>query len=324
MHKLLYYVLPALGGYAATSCYLLKHPLLLHRKKELAFHCRHISHRGGAGEKIENTMEAFTNAVKHQTDLLELDCHLTKDGRVVVSHDLNLLRQTGHDVCINDLNYLELPLYKDNLEVTFLSGHHSTGCDKRIPELEEVFQKYPNIPINIEIKEDDDELIKKVSDLVRRYHRCDRTIWASVNNRIMKKCRAENPQMPFMFTKQRGALLLLLFYTGLLPFVPLPESVMETVMPSIINRTFLPENKLLKNKYLVRLQEKLMMRRTLVQHLQDRGIQVYFWVLNQESDFQKAWSLGATGIMTDYPSKLRGFLNTTDQASRLGEGTRNQ
>ncbi|XP_069508144.1 lysophospholipase D GDPD3 isoform X2 [Ambystoma mexicanum] len=260
-------------------------------------------------------MEAFTNAVTHRTDLLELDCHRTKDGHIVVSHDLNLLRQTGHDVSINDLNYSELPLYKKSLEVTFLSGHHSEGTDRRIPELEEVFQKFPNIPINVEIKEDDDELIKTVSDLVRRYHRCDKTIWASMNKRIMDKCRTENPDMPFMFTKQRGLLLLVLYYTGLLPFLPLPESVMETIMPSIINRTFYPESKLMRNKYLVHLQEKLMMRSSLIKHLQDRGIQVYFWVLNHELDYQKAFSLGATGIMTDYPSKLRGYLNASGQAS---------
>lgn len=36
--------------------------------------------------------------------MMELDCHLTHDGHVVVSHDENLLRQTGHDVTISSLN----------------------------------------------------------------------------------------------------------------------------------------------------------------------------------------------------------------------------
>ncbi|KAG8536898.1 hypothetical protein GDO81_025478 [Engystomops pustulosus] len=80
--------------------------------------------------------------------------------------------------------------------------------------------------------------------------------------------------MPFMFTPRRGFLLLFLYYTGLLPFVDLPESVVETYMPSLINRTYFPHNSLMRNRFLVYLQDKLMMRKSLFQHLQDRGIQV--------------------------------------------------
>ncbi|XP_073504865.1 lysophospholipase D GDPD1-like isoform X2 [Phyllobates terribilis] len=288
MVRPLYYLVPVLGGYAASSYYLLKNPHILQKRKRLAFHCRHISHRGGAGEKIENTMEAFDNAVTHHSDLLELDCHMTKDGRVVVSHDGNLLRQTGHDVNIKDVTYKELPRYLEHLEVTFFPGHISSGADHRIPLLEEVFQRHPEKPINVEIKEDSDELIRKVSELVKKYQRTERTIWASTSDKVMKKCRKENPEMPFMFTPRRGVTLLLLYYTGLLPFVDLPESVVETYMPSLINR--------------------LIMRKSLFQHLQARGIQVYLWVLNQDSDFRRAFDCGVTGVMTDYPSKLRTFL----------------
>lgn len=42
--------------------------------------------------------------------------------------------------------------------------------------------------------------------------------------------------MPYMFTVKRGLLLLLLFYTGLLPFVPLGESLLQFYLPRIINR----------------------------------------------------------------------------------------
>ncbi|MEE6519474.1 hypothetical protein FKM82_031321, partial [Ascaphus truei] len=180
-------------------------------------------------------------------------------------------------------------------------GHFSSGSDRRIPLLEEVFQRHPDMPINVEIKEDDRDVIRKVSDMVRRYQRSDRTIWASVNDKVMKKCQAENADMPVIFTPRRGLILLLLYYTGLLPFVPLRECVVETVMPSLINR--------------------LIMRKSLLQHLQDRGIQVYFWVLNQDSDFQKALDLGASGLMTDYPCKLQAFLRQHGGTQRERGGT---
>lgn len=305
----MYYLLSALGGYVLSSYYLLKNPQVLHKKKHLAFHCRHISHRGGAGEKIENTLEAFQHAVRNKTDLLELDVHLTKDGKVVVSHDENLERQTGVNKNITDINYQDLPPYKKRLEVTFMKGHFSTGADHQIALLEDVFREFPRTPMNLEIKEDNDQLIKKVSEMVKTYNRSDITVWASTNNVIMDKCIAENPDMPVMFTVKRGLLLLALYYSGLLPFFPLRESVLESPMVSVYNRTYAPPHRLMRNKLIIKLLQKLTMRRALFQHLEARGIQVYLWVLNQESDFQNAFSLGATGVITDYPSKLRIFLD---------------
>lgn len=35
---------------------------------------------------------------------------------------------------------------------------------------------------------------------------------------------------------------------------------------------------------------------------------MYFWVLNTEEEFRQAFELGATGVMTDYPTKLKKFL----------------
>ncbi|XP_006012940.1 lysophospholipase D GDPD3a [Latimeria chalumnae] len=310
------YLLSAVGGYGAMSLYLLKNPQILHKKRRRVPHCRHISHRGGAGERIENTIEAFRNAVDQKTDLLEIDCHLTKDRQVVVSHDENLLRQTGQDSNISDLNYLELPRYKERLEVLFSPGSYSTGTDVQIPLLEEVFQRFPDVPINIEIKEDNEVLIKKVAALVKKYQRDHITIWASANDHIMDKCRVENPEMPFIFTVKRGIILLALFYSGLLPFVSLPESFVETIMPSIYNRTYISESKVLQNKFVSTLFGWLTMRKSLFQHLEARGIQVILWVLNQDSDFQKAFEYGATGVMTDYPTKLRRFLDSHPSYAR--------
>uniref|UniRef100_A0A8C6TE53 Glycerophosphodiester phosphodiesterase domain containing 3a n=1 Tax=Neogobius melanostomus TaxID=47308 RepID=A0A8C6TE53_9GOBI len=274
----LYFVLPALGGYTLTSLYLLKNPHVLHKRKCTAFWARHISHRGGCGERIESTMEAFTNAVEQGTQMLEMDCHLTKDRHVVVSHDENLLRQTGLDATISSLTLQDLPLYKEKLEVTFNQGHYSSGSDRQIALLEDVFRKFPKMPISIEIKEDNDQLIK------------------------------ENDALPHSFSIIKGVLLLLLFYTGLLPFVPLKESILHFYLPRVMNRTFISEERIFRNNLVVCLLDKLTMRRSLLKHLAARGIQVHLFVCNSDEDIKTAIDLGATGVMTDYPTLLTNYL----------------
>uniref|UniRef100_A0A3Q0RJA5 Glycerophosphodiester phosphodiesterase domain containing 3a n=1 Tax=Amphilophus citrinellus TaxID=61819 RepID=A0A3Q0RJA5_AMPCI len=267
MISFLYFILPVLGGYTLTSVYLLKNPHILHKRKHTTFYCKHISHRGGSGERIESTMEAFTHAVEQGTEMLEMDCHLTHDGYVVVSHDENLLRQTGHDVTISSLNLQDLPLYKERLEVTFYAGRYSSGTDRNFALLEDVFKKFPETPVSIEIKENNHQLIEK------------------------------NGSMPYSFTMSRGMLLLLLYYTGLLPFVPIGESLLQFYLPRIMNR------------YDCRsVFSALTMRKSLFKHLSARGIQVHLFVCNTDEDIKAALEVGATGVMSDYPALLSNYL----------------
>uniref|UniRef100_A0A673G9N3 Glycerophosphodiester phosphodiesterase domain-containing protein 3-like n=1 Tax=Sinocyclocheilus rhinocerous TaxID=307959 RepID=A0A673G9N3_9TELE len=277
----------AVGLYVVCSLYLLRNPRILHKRKRLEFYCRHISHRGGSGEKIENTMEAFTHAVAVGTEMLEMDCHLTSDGYVVISHDNNLMRQTGYDKT-------DLPLYEERLEVTFYVGN--TGKDRKFVLLEDLFKKFPSMPMILEIKENNDLLIKKVSNLVKQYHRESFTVWASEESDVMAKCNEQNASMPYMFTMKRGILLLLLFYTGLLPFVPLGESLLLFYLPSIINRS------------VNNLPVQLTMRKSLFEHLIKRGLQVQLFVCNEESDMEAAFAVGATGVMSDYPTLLTNYI----------------
>src|SRR6185436_16224362 len=51
-----------------------------------------IAHRGAAGTCPEHTRPAFQRAIELGVDMIELDVQLTRDGELVVLHDLELGR----------------------------------------------------------------------------------------------------------------------------------------------------------------------------------------------------------------------------------------
>ena len=54
-----------------------------------------IAHRGDSAHRPENTLAAFAGALELGVSAVELDIQLTRDGHVVVIHDVNLDRTTS-------------------------------------------------------------------------------------------------------------------------------------------------------------------------------------------------------------------------------------
>ncbi len=106
------------------------------------------AHRGASVDFPENTMLAFEQAVAQNTDWIELDVQLTKDGIPVVLHDSSLRRTAGVNRNIWDVTYAEL----QTMEVgSFFSSEFS---GQKIPTLNAVldFAQREHVNLNIELK----------------------------------------------------------------------------------------------------------------------------------------------------------------------------
>ncbi|XP_046458062.1 lysophospholipase D GDPD1-like [Daphnia pulex] len=300
-------LLASFSSYAITSLVLLHYPQLLHKPKT-SRKIKHISHRGGAGENYENTLTAFAHAVKLGTDMLELDCHITKDKQVVVAHDPSLLRIAGIDALIEDLNYHQLPLIKTSLNIDFEPGKYFTGEEdethRKIPLLKHVFESFPGVVVNIDVKQGGDELIEEIDKLITAHNREKSTIWGSFKEESSLKCYYQNPEVGRYFSLTGVLKLYLYFFTGLLPFISLKETHLEIPLYTSKETSHLSR----RQQLILRLAKFLIIRPALFRHLNKRGIPTYAWVLNTESEFQLALDAGVNGIMTDYPSKLRNFF----------------
>lgn len=316
--------------YVLVSLCFLFNPNILHSKRTAynrANHGRyvHISHRGGAGEAYENTLGAYRNAIKHGCQHLEMDVRRTKDGVVVVCHDMDLTRMCGESVRVDQLNYAELPLLGKSVALDSQPGVSFQGNekdDRKIPTLESVFEEFPDIGINIDIKNCDIRMIRTVDELIRRFKRENRTVWGSFSHDTTELCRQANPKAGILFSFKRVIRILVLFYTGLLPFVDISETYFEIPMISTFKAGSLPEVGLTKQprtafrNAIATLLDAILTRPLLFHHLRARGIEVYLWVLNSEDEFKRAFRSGASGVMTDYPQLLAKFLKENPEYVR--------
>ena len=86
-----------------------------------------IGHRGAAAEEPENTLRGFRSALDRGAAGVELDVHLTRDGRLAVIHDETVDRTTNGRGRVKDLTLAELQRL-------------DAGRGERIPALEEVVE----------------------------------------------------------------------------------------------------------------------------------------------------------------------------------------
>ena len=160
-----------------------------------------------------------------------------------------------------------------------------------------------------------------------------RCVWGNFSQWTTEKCHKANPSVGLLFSMPRFLYLLtfflfhllqswkrfmisihgrfvklyLLFYTGLLPFVPLKETHLEIPMPSIFYdnnyRLLFRERKRIQHHFLrtpganvglgklplwtLRLADYVMMSPALFNHLHQRGVYTYLWVLNSEEEFAR-------------------------------------
>ncbi len=302
------------AGYLLTSLLLLKHPRLLHGQRESRFpRCVHICHRGGANEGYENTLRAFDNAAAHGAHMLELDVHRSKDGVAVVIHDGDL-RRLCHDAReVRHIDFAELPRINAKVPAAYPGDTFQDASlspeDRKFASLESVFLRFPRMAINIDVKVFDKDLVNTVDALIRKYDREDRTVWGSFRSETNKLCYETNPRVGLYFSLKGVLLLLVLFYTGLLPFLPIRETHLEIPLISAMRRPHHSRTRCA----VIYLLDKILMRRSLFRHLAQRGIPTYAWVVNTEEDFDRAFRHGVAGVMTDYPSRLQKYLEEHPQ-----------
>lgn len=233
-----------------------------------------IGHRGAAGEAPENTLASFELALEQGCAGIELDIHMSQDGQIMVCHDPTVDRTTTGTGAIRDLPAAQLRDFDAGVWFT----HQYEG--QRIPFLREVFELVPpEILINIEIKSALPELTELLVRMLDEYQRREQVIVSSFDHTVLKRLKALAPDIRIG----------LLFETGR-DFRQTPFSLSEDV-------------------YSLHPHHRSLGAEAAAFALRN-GKELYPYTVNEEKDMRRLAKEGVTGIITNYPARLKKVLDS--------------
>ncbi|MFX3672962.1 MAG: glycerophosphodiester phosphodiesterase [Paenisporosarcina sp.] len=152
------------------------------------------AHRGSSGTYPENTLAAFRNTATLNIHGVELDVHLTKDGKLVVIHDESIDRTSSGTGYVKDMTLSELSAFD------YGSWFSSDFAGEKIPTLEEVLEifKTTKLHVNIELKSDVfpyEGLEVKVLQAIEAFQMADRVVVSSFDHEAIREFKKSAPHI---------------------------------------------------------------------------------------------------------------------------------
>ena len=245
--------------------------------------CPHIiAHQGSSLDLPPNTLEAFHLALDHGADIIELDIWRSKDGTWVVIHDKNLLRITGVNKDITKLTFKEIQSLDAGYNFSDSSGNYLyRNKNYRIPSLEQVFKMFNNEKINIEIKDNSKRGLSDLVELIRKYKMERKVLVVSFSYRVIKKFRR--------FTNKQIAT------------AASRHDIMKVVYFENIPGFRFSFDAFQLPFYYEKVKKLGFLNTNWISSMQDKGLEVHYWTIDNAEDIQNAVSIGADGIMTNKP-----------------------
>lgn len=249
-----------------------------------------ISHQGGEHLWPDNTMMAFQGSVELGVDVLEMDIHSTADGVLVVMHDETVDRTTNGTGLIKEMTFAEL----SELDAAYNWPHHDDegertyrGTGVTVPALEELFQAFPDMPMNIEIKQREPSIAQPLCDLLHEYDMTERVLIASFSFETMEEFRTACPTVAISGTEPQirtffvlNMLFLGATYQSEVEAFQVPEYFgdLHVITPRFVS--------------------------TANQH----NVAVHAWTIDEVEDMERMIEAGVDGIITNRPDRLLTLL----------------
>jgi len=241
-----------------------------------------LGHRGASALQLENTTQAFEQAIRDGADGVELDVQRCQTGEIFVFHDESLARLAGRSERLVDLSG---PVIR---EIRLPGGHP-------IPTLAEALEACgPSATVNIELKFgagfllNPAALIEGVAHELRRTKAFSRVWVSSFNPRAVWEWRRRYSHSAFLFERlQRGTF----------PWPGQPAWLTRFLRPFAVH----PESALCTTRS--------------VAAWRRLGLQINTWTVDDPVELRRVLALGVDGIIANDPGKARRVLALTPRST---------
>jgi glycerophosphoryl diester phosphodiesterase len=232
------------------------------------------AHRGSTVLAPENTLAAFELALAYGADVLEIDVRLSRDGHVVVTHDQRVDRTCNGQGAVADLTLRELKRLDAGYHFIDLDGRSYRGQGIGLITLDELFARFPDTRINIDIKDNSSLAAHAVARSIAADSRHERVNVGSFHAEALSHFRLREPSVTTAATQREVASLY--FRRHRTP----PVTFQYLQIP--LRYCGIP-----------------LATRRFIQMARTRGINVVYWTINSIRDMQMLVDRGVDGLVTD-------------------------
>jgi glycerophosphoryl diester phosphodiesterase len=249
-----------------------------------------FAHRGASARAPENSLEAFRLAVEAGAGGLELDVRMTRGGEVVVIHDATVDRVTDGSGAVAGMTLDEVRCFDAGYSFSPDGGRTFPyrGRAVRIPTLAEVYEEFPDIYVNADIKEAQPEAEEAVLSVIQDAAAEGRTLVASTDHAVLRRFRKVSGGHISTGASRRE--IAAFYVLSRLHLEALVSPAYEALQVPVEHRGI----KLVTPRF--------------VRAAHSRGVRVDVWTINDVAEMNQLLDLGVDVIMTDRPEVLESLL----------------
>ena len=256
-------------------------------------HCNVISHRGANTYAPQNTVPAFKKSLEIGVDGFETDVHCTADGQVVICHNYTVDETSDGFGAISDMT---LERVRD---LDFGSYFSDKFIGTKAPlhtEFRDLCHGDDIKVMNIEIKQPkngEKDIADKTIAAVKEAGLFDKLLISSFDPQILIRCKEidENCKTGFLYSPDRK----ICYEKMLLNYLNYAKEIKADFLH--------PHYSLVTKKY--------------VQTLQDNGIGVNPWTVDDKETAKKLLGFGVDGLITNVPDVMNKVVSDFERKNGM-------